>query len=260
MAVDLFTIGKFTVHGYGLMIGLGFIIAVLLACKMAKDKGLSADHLTNIALYVLVIGFLGGKLLFIIVNFAAFIKNPLAVIGSEGFVVYGGVITGVLSIFVYCHLKKINSLEYLDLIGVYVPINQAFGRIGCFLAGCCYGRQTDSFLGVIFPEGSFAPAGVKVYPTQLFMSAGDFIIFAVLLYYYEKKRKKAGMVAALYLIMYSVGRFLIEFVRNDERGTVGILSTSQFIAIFIAAFGALLAYCINKKKDAQSAESGLKEE
>jgi len=246
MVVNLFSIGKFTVHGYGLMIGIGFMLAVIFACRKAKEKGFSPDHLTNIAMWVLIIGFLGGKILFIIVNFSSFLKSPLSVLGSEGFVVYGGVITGVLSIFAYCKIKKIEALEYLDLIGVYVPLNQAFGRIGCFCAGCCYGKETDSVLGVVFPEGSFAPAGVKVYPTQLFMAAGDFVIFAIILYYYNKKRKKAGTAAAVYLVLYSIGRFLIEFVRDDDRGSVGVLSTSQFIAIFIALFGIALMYYINK--------------
>lgn len=247
MAVDLFSIGKFTVHGYGLMIGLGFLIGVLLACDKAKKKGFSADHLSSIAMCVLIIGFLGGKILFVIVNFGTFIKQPLAVLGSEGFVVYGGVITGVASIFAYCAIKKIETFEYLDLIGTYVPLVQAFGRIGCFCAGCCYGKRTDSWLGVVFPEGCFAPAGVKLYPTQLFMAIGDFIIFLCLLYYYNHKRKIPGMIAVLYLIMYSIGRFLIEFVRDDERGSVGLLSTSQFIAIFIAIAGIILMNYINKK-------------
>ena len=176
MAVDLVSIGRFTIHGYGLMIGLGFVVAVLLACKKATAKGFSADHLTNIAMWVLVIGFLGGKILFTIVNFSAFLANPMAVLSSEGFVVYGGVITGVASIFVYCKIKKIETFEYLDLIGTYVPLVQAFGRIGCFCAGCCYGKRTDSWIGVVFPEGSFAPAGVKVYPTQIFMAVGDLLI------------------------------------------------------------------------------------
>lgn len=249
MAVDLFSIGKFTVHGYGLMIGLGFLVAVLLACNKAKHKGFSPDHLMNIAMWVLVIGFLGGKILYVIVEFKSFLTNPLAVLGSAGFVVYGGVITGVLSIFVYCKVKKIETFEYLDLIGTYVPLVQAFGRVGCFCAGCCYGKRTDSWLGVVFPEGCFAPAGVKVYPTQLFMAAGDLIIFFALLYYYNNKRKVVGMVAVLYLAMYSFGRFLIEFIRDDARGSVGVLSTSQFIAIFVAIFSIGLFCYVNRKKD-----------
>ena len=285
MAIDLFSIGRFTVHGYGLMIGLGFAAAVFAGCFLARRKGLSEDDFTNMAIWVLVIGFMGGKLLHVIVEFKAFLANPMSVLGSEGFVVYGGVITGILSIVVYCKVKKLNCLDYLDIFGAVVPINQSLGRIGCFLAGCCYGRETDSCLGVVFPEGCIAPAGVKLLPTQLFMSVGDLVIFIALTLYFVrtkavhvpeksgnmnetenadngKKSKKSvkylepvkvtnpGCTAALYLVMYSVGRFIIEFFRNDERGAVGVLSTSQFIAIFTCIAGVILFVYTSKRKNA----------
>ena len=260
MAIDLFTIGKFTVHGYGLMIGLGFMVATLIGCTRAKKLGLSDDHYVNISIFVLLCGFAGGKLMYCIVNFKAFLESPLAVLGSEGFVVYGGIIIGVLTILVYCLIKKISFFEYFDLLTPSVAINQAFGRIGCFLAGCCYGKQTDSWLGVVFPEHSIAPAGVKILPTQLFMSAGDFIIFLVLLWY-AKRRKKPGMVAGVYLALYSVGRFLIEFLRDDpERGTVGALSTSQFVAIWIFAGAVIYMILLNKIVKSESAEQPDTEE
>lgn len=276
MAIDLFTIGKFTVHGYGLMIGLGFAAAVFAGGLLAKKKGLSDDHFTSIAIWVLLIGFLGGKILHIIVEFKAFLANPMAVIGSEGFVVYGGIITGILSIFVYCKVKKLNFLDYLDLFGAAVPLNQALGRIGCFCAGCCYGKETDSWVGVVFPEGSMAPVGVKVLPTQLFMAAGDFVFFILLTIYLlrtkavtktgedvenegESKKKPVktiepkkvtnpGCTAALYLVLYSIGRFIIEFFRDDARGNVGVLSTSQFLAIFSLVGGLLLYFVIAGRK------------
>lgn len=234
MAIDLFSIGPFSVHGYGLMIGLGFFAAIVLGGLIARKAGLSDDHYTNIAIWVLVIGFLGGKTLYVIVNFKRFIKAPLDVLGSEGFVVYGGIIFAVITIIVYCKIKKLSALDYLDLITMMGALNQAFGRVGCFLAGCCYGKETDSWFGVVFPQGSLAPAGVKLIPTQLIMAAGDLVIFLVLYYIFTKKRIKPGIVMGGYMILYSIGRFLIEFIRNDdERGFVGVLSTSQFIAIWI---------------------------
>lgn len=253
MAIDLFSIGKFTVHGYGLMIGLGFLAAVLLGSYLAKSQGLSADHLTNIAMWVLVIGFLGGKLLFVIVSFKEFLASPLSVLGSSGFVVYGGIATGILSIYVYCKICKIEFVKYFDIIATCVPLNQAFGRIGCFLAGCCYGRETDSIFGVVFPEGCLAPSGVKLLPTQLFMATGDFVIFAILMVYYKRK-KTSGMSAVLYLFMYSIGRFIIEFLRNDVRGNVGILSTSQFIAIF-SGVAAVVMYIVFAKMHKESKDT-----
>jgi phosphatidylglycerol---prolipoprotein diacylglyceryl transferase len=235
MKIDLFTIGHFTVHGYGLMIGLGFLVAYLLLGYWAKKYKLSADHATNIAICVLLFGFLGGKLLFILVEFKSFLQSPLAVIGSEGFVVYGGIITGILTIYIYCKIKKLNFLQYFDILAPAVAINQAFGRIGCFLAGCCYGRETHSSIGVVFPEGSLAPAGVKLLPTQLFSSGADFLL-AFILIIYARKTKYKGNVAALYLLLYSIGRPIIESFRADDRGAVGTISTSQFISIFMFLF------------------------
>ena len=261
MAIDLFSIGRFTVHGYGLMVGLGFLAAVFSGSYLAKRRGLSENDFVNMAIYVLLIGFLGGKLLHVIVEFRAFLADPMSVIGSEGFAVYGGIITGIATIYVYCRIKKLVFLEYIDLFATVVPVNQALGRIGCLLAGCCYGRETTSSFSLVFPEGCSAPPGVKLIPTQPIMAAGNFLIFVVLTVLYlrscpgedknvapAKMRYVPGVLTALYLMMYSVGRFLIEYLRDDPRGSVGILSTSQFIAIFTFAGGLmLLLYSVKAK-------------
>lgn len=126
---------------------------------------------------------------------------------------------------------------------------QGFGRIGCFLAGCCYGRETTLPIGVVFPSGSMAPAGVKLLPTQLFSSLGDFLIMAVLLWY-QPKSKRAGNVSALYMLLYSVGRFAIEFLRSDDRGGIGAFSTSQWISVVIVVIAAALFWRNKKEKEA----------
>ena len=252
MAIDLFSIGRFTVHGYGLMIGLGFIAAVLVGGYLAKSSHLSENDFTNMAMLVLVIGFAGGKLLHMIVEFKTLLVDPMSVIGSEGFVVYGGILTGIATIYVYCRVKKLKPLEYFDIFAAAVPLNQALGRIGCLLAGCCYGKETTSRFSLVFPEGSMAPAGVRLIPTQPIMAAGNFVFFIVITYVYLKKRSFAGICTSLYLILYSVGRFVIEFFRNDYRGEIGILSTSQFIAIFTFAAGVILF--LKCRKDSPEAE------
>lgn len=244
MKIDLFKIGSLTVHGYGFMIGIGFILAMLLAEYRAKKLGLREESVIDITIIAGLSGFLGAKLLYVIVEFDAFVKNPKAVLGSAGFVVYGGIIAGVLCCMLYCKIKKLNFLEYFDLVMPEIALAQGFGRIGCFLAGCCYGKETSAWYGVTFPEDCLAPAGVSLIPTQLFSAAGDFI-FAIILFIlqrtlYKKKKKTSGIVTAVYLMLYAVGRFLIEFLRNDPRGAVGVLSTSQFIAIFMFAAGAVM--------------------
>ena len=244
MKTDLFSIGSLTVHGYGLMIGIGFILAMLLAEYRAKRLGLREEAIIDITIIAGAAGFLGAKLLYVIVEFDEFIKNPKAVLGSAGFVVYGGIIAGVLCCMLYCKVKKLNFMEYFDLVMPEIALAQGFGRIGCFLAGCCYGKETSAWYGVTFPADCLAPAGVSLIPTQLFSAAGDFI-FAIILFIlqrtlYKKKKKTSGIVTAVYLMLYAVGRFLIEFLRNDPRGAVGVLSTSQFIAIFMFAAGAVM--------------------
>ena len=247
MKIDLFSIGPLTVLGYGLMIGIGVLCCIFTGMKRAKKNGLSEDAVIDIAIWGLLAGFLGAKLLYVIVEWKRFLADPLSVLGSEGFVVYGGIIAGVLAAIIYCKRKKLVFLEYFDLCSASIALAQGFGRIGCFLAGCCYGRETTSSLGVVFPEGSLAPAGVKVLPTQLFSSAGDFGIMFVLLWHYHH-RKKVGDTGFLYMLLYGIGRFGIEFLRNDNRGEVGIFSTSQFISLFIIAAAILLFFWRNRNE------------
>ena len=228
MKIDLFSIGKFTIHGYGLMIAIGILCCVAMASYRAKKNGLDQEA---------------------IVEFKTFIKDPKTVLGSEGFVVYGGIIAGFLTAIVYCRIKKLYFLEYFDLAVASISMAQGFGRIGCFLAGCCYGRETTSRFGVVFPEGGLAPAGVKLIPTQLISSAGDFLIMIVLLLYYRKNKKDGtpGNVGFLYMLLYGVGRFLVEFLRNDNRGGAWMFSTSQWISMVIVA-GGIVLYLVNKKR------------
>ena len=249
MKKDLFYIGRFSVHGYGLMIGIGFILALFLGEYRAKKKGMKEEAIIDLAIIAAVGGFLGAKILYIIVSLKEFLQNPLAVIGSEGFVVYGGIISGVLCCMLYCKVKKLKFLDYFDIVMPEVALAQAFGRIGCFLAGCCYGRETTSRFGVVFPEGGLAPAGVKLIPTQLISSAGDFLIMIVLLLYYRKNKKDGtpGNVGFLYMLLYGVGRFLVEFLRNDNRGGAWMFSTSQWISMVIVA-GGIVLYLVNKKR------------
>lgn len=248
MAIDLVQIGNFTIHGYGLMIALGFLAAITYASFQAKKLGLNDDYVFNLAMFVLVFGWLGGKALYCIVEYKQFFADPMSVLGSEGFVVYGGIISGIITMFIYTKIKRVDTLSYIDIIAAAVPINQSLGRVGCFLAGCCYGRETDSPIGVIFPSGCLAPAGVKLLPTQLFSAAFDLCLFIFLVIMINRKHKK-GTIMATYLCGYAVGRFIIEIFRNDNRGQVGVLSTSQFISIIILALGVLMFVYLKRKPE-----------
>ncbi|MHA9741846.1 prolipoprotein diacylglyceryl transferase [Robinsoniella peoriensis] len=248
MRPDLFSIGPITIHGYGLMIGIGFLAAILIGMKRAEKHGLDKDIVFNMGLLCIVGGMLGAKILFIITEWNSIIhsKNMWSDL-AYGFVVYGGIIGGILILYVYSRFKKLNFLQYMDLIVPSVSIGQGFGRIGCLLAGCCYGRETDCPIGIVFHNSEFAPNGVSLLPTQIFSSLGDFLIAGFLIWY-ARKQKKDGKVISMYLILYGVGRFIVEIFRNDPRGNVGVLSTSQFISIFMVAFGAGMMYFVTHRK------------
>lgn len=240
MKNDLFTIGGFTIHGYGLMIGIGIIAAYLVSDYRAKKQGLDPDHIFNIAIWGVASGIICAKLLYYITVFDEIMENPKLLLDvANGFVVYGGIIGGILGGYVYCRSRHIRFLEYADLVLPAVALAQGFGRLGCFLAGCCYGRETASKFAVVFHNSDFAPNGIPLIPTQLISSALDFLNFFVLLWLSGRK-KNNGEITALYLLFYSLGRFCLEFLRGDlARGSVGTLSTSQFISLFAAAAGIL---------------------
>ena len=234
---DLFTVFGLTVHGYGLMIGLGVVASLMLSWRRARQKGVSEDTVSTMTILAVVIGFIGGKIFFLLTHWSMFMADPWGSLGSEGFVVYGGILFGFAACWVYARLKGEQFLFWSDLLLPGVALAQGFGRIGCFLAGCCYGAPTHSFLGVTFPAGSFAPAGVALWPTQLFSSAGDLLLACVLLRM-DRREHYTGKLTVWYLLLYSVGRFLVEYLRADYRGSVGPLSASQFIGLFVIA-GAL---------------------
>ena len=173
----------------------------------------------------------------------------------EGFVIYGALIGGFIGIVLYCHIWKMNLLSYLDLALPSVALAQGFGRIGCLLAGCCYGQETDSAFAITFHNSAYAPNGVPLIPTQIISSGLDFLHFFILLYFVKKWKKHDGQVTGLFFMLYSAGRYVLEYFRGDlERGSVGVLSTSQFIAIFMFVFGAVFFFGLSKKKAAVPTE------
>ena len=251
----IFSIGSFDIYGYGLMIALGVMAAVVLAEKRSPKYGLDGDHIFNIGIWAALCGLAGAKILYWIVELPSIMEDPSIMLDiGNGFVVYGGIIGGIIGAVIYSRIKKIRFLQYFDLVMPSVALGQAFGRIGCFLAGCCYGRETDGWCHVVFTESMIAPNGVKLIPTQLISSGADLLHCLVLLWI-AKRAKGDGQVGGFYLIFYSIGRTLIELLRDDPRGAVGGLSTSQFISLFILLAGvAMVVICGRRGKKSVAVE------
>lgn len=241
MKNELFAIGPIVVYGYGLMIAIGILAAYFVGEYRAKRKGLDADHIFNFVIWCVIGGFLGSKLLYSLTNIKNIIANPSLLLDFQnGWVVYGGIIGGIFSAIIYCRIKKLKFLPYFDLLIPSVALAQGFGRVGCLLAGCCYGHETNSPIGIVFHTSAYAPNNISLVPTQIISSGLNFLHFFVLIWF-AKRKKADGQVGAVYLILYSIGRFILEYYRGDLiRGSVGALSTSQFISIFTVIAGVVL--------------------
>lgn len=240
MKIVLFDFFGIQIKGYGLMIAIGIIVAASIFINKGKKRGYDEDSLINLIILTVIGGIIGGKSLFILTELKDIINDPSILLNfGYGFVIYGAIGGGALTMYLYCKRKKWNIIEMFDIVVPGLAIAQGFGRIGCFLAGCCYGAETDLPIGVVFPEGSLAPSGIHIHPTQIYSSIFDFAL-GFLLLYYGRKQKINGKVMGMYLIVYSIGRFLVEYLRDDPRGSIGLLSTSQFIAIFTLVLGIII--------------------
>lgn len=252
MLPKLFSIGPFTIYSYGLMTAIGIFAAVAFGEYLLKKTKLAEEgFLLGMGIACVIGGYACSKILFWLTTLPEILANPRLLLNfSSGYVVYGGLIGGVLTGYLYCRRKKTDFWQVFDLTMPAVALAQFFGRIGCFLAGCCYGKPTESPLGVIFHNSVYAPADEKLFPIQLVSSGLNLLNFIFLYFLWKKMRDKSGVTGAAYIVTYSIGRFFLEYFRGDlERGSVGVLSTSQFIAIFTLVIGLLMMILRLRRRD-----------
>lgn len=245
----LFEFFGLKIYGYGTMVAIGIVAATLLLEYRIEKEGYDENEILKMSIFPLIFAALGGKILYIITDMENIKDDPIQIIKNfgGGFVIYGALIGASLGIYISCKAKKWNTLKILDLFIPSIALAQGFGRIGCLLAGCCYGKPTELPIGIKFNNSFFAPNGVYLHPTQIYSSIFDFLL-AFFLLYYDKKENKDGRVFSFYLIFYSIGRFFIEYFRGDlERGFVGVFSTSQFISLFTIIIG-IMIFNIDKIK------------
>ncbi len=235
------------IPSYGLMMALAFILAIVLSYIRAKKAGKNPNTILDLALAAIIIGLVSAYLLYIFVTYPiseiwkSITDGSFSVFKSGGLVFYGGVIGGALAVIAYLKLiKKEKVWDYAAIIVPTIPLAHAVGRIGCFLAGCCYGKCVDTPISVIYtnPIGG-APVGVPVFPIQLVEAACNIVVFIILMLYVGKQMKR-GSVLFLYMILYGIERFVLEYFRFDEiRGILFGLSTSQWISIAMVVVGVI---------------------
>ncbi|WP_027623604.1 prolipoprotein diacylglyceryl transferase [Clostridium lundense] len=251
----LFEVLGIKVYGYGTMIALGILSALLLLNYRVRNKNYNEDDIFNMSIIAIISGVIGGKLLYIITEIKDIISDPsiLKNVGN-GFVIYGAIIGGAVAVYLFCKKKHWEPLKVFDTVIPTVSLAQGFGRIGCFFAGCCYGKATTLSIGVEFTNSPFVSSGVIRHPTQIYSAIFDFLLTFFLLWY-DKKERKSGRVFSAYVIIYSIGRIIVEFFRDDPRGVVGVLSTSQFISLFTVIIGIIIFNLDKFKKLKQNDEN-----
>lgn len=265
MYPELFRIGTFPVTTYGIFLALGMLLALFVASRLAARDGLPRERIYDLGLWTLVGGLVGSKVLMFFVedNVNIFTLDFL----RSGGVYYGGLIGGFLAVAILVPLYKLPFWKVADAFAPGVALGQAFGRQGCFSAGCCWGKGTTLPWGVHFTELGHEYTGVPIYgldgndihlhPTQLYESFIMFAVFGFLIYLHRRK-KFDGQVLIAYGIIYSIVRFSIEFVRDDPRGdllgftTLTGLSTSQGISLLVAVGS--IVFMIMRHKRAASPE------
>lgn len=236
----LFEAGPVTIYTYGFCIAIGALLGFSYMAWQGKVQfGTTFDQSNTLFILLITAGVVGGKLFVIFEKPAYYLSHFGKLFSGSGFVFYGSLLLCIPTMIWFFRKNKIPVLAMLDVIAVVTCIVHAFGRLGCFMAGCCYGIPTDSFFGVVFsnPACQAEPLNTPLHPTQLYEASFIFLLLFSLLIL-KRKKQFDGQLFLLYLIVYAIGRGVIELFRGDlQRGFVidGILSNSQFISLLVIA-------------------------
>ncbi|MFB3920819.1 MAG: prolipoprotein diacylglyceryl transferase [Terriglobia bacterium] len=247
----LLDFGFFRLPTYGVLLVTALITAMVTIVRRGRQEGFDSNRLLDFCTWLIVVALVGAKVLMVLTDWSFYVQNPGEIFSRTtllaGGVFYGGFAAAVLFALWYTRVHRLPMWKVFDVYTPSIALGMGIGRLGCFAAGCDYGKPTNSFLGVVFTD-PFAhqvagtPLGIRLHPTQLYESLAMFVIFAILVWRYRNKTYD-GQIFVLNLVLYAVARFFIEFLRGDEdRGFVfgHLLSTSQFIALVALATAAAL--------------------
>ena len=251
MLPRLFHIGGFNAPTYGLLVATGVLLGLWISVRYSRQQGIDPDTAWNFGILIVLAGIVGSKILYIITDWGFYTAHPREIFSwatmQAGGVFSGGVVAALLAAIWYIRHYRLPALRLCDAFMPGLALGHAIGRVGCFAAGCCYGKPTDHFWGVTFTNPlanlvSQTPLGVRLEPTQLIEAAAEFFNF-VFLMWLLKRKKFDGQVFAAFIMLYGVERFFIEFLRGDEgRGVVfgGLMSGTQLISICLVIGGGLI--------------------
>jgi phosphatidylglycerol:prolipoprotein diacylglycerol transferase len=252
---ELFSLGPITVYTYGVLLAVSYLVGLKLAMSRAKSRHLDKSRVLDLGIYIIIAALVGAKLLLLVVDFDVYWNNPrelLSLLRSGG-VFYGGLILAVAVAFWYIARHRLPFWTTCDVFAPGIALGHVTGRLGCFAAGCCYGRPTDVPWGVIFTDPLAAanvgtPLGIRLHPTQLYEAGAELLILVLLLTTERKGRPFPGRTFWSYMFLYAVSRYIIEIYRGDPRGVVPFLdiSTSQFISLILGPLSLVMLVWLSR--------------
>lgn len=250
----LLELGPFTVYSYGVLLAAAYLLALYMAVRRARARGIDGDRVLDLGIYVIVSALLGAKLLLLIVDFDVFRRNPaeLWTLLRSGGVFYGGLVVATVVGIWYARRHRLPMWQTADVVAPGIALGHVVGRMGCVLAGCCYGKPTSLPWGITF-DNIFAatnvgtPLHVALHPTQLYDAGVNFLILLVLLATERRGRTFPGRTFWVYILLYAVSRFAVEFFRGDPRGMLGGFATSQVIALALAPLAIVMLVILGRR-------------
>src|SRR6266550_4920546 len=247
-------LGPVTIYTYGVLLAAAYLGGLQLAMIRAKKRGLDQTRVLDLGIYIIISALIGAKLLLLVTDFRSFADNPRALLdlARSGGVFYGGLILAVIVALWYIRRIGLPLWTTCDVFAPGIALGHVVGRFGCFFAGCCYGKPTTVPWAITFTDPFAAanvgtPLGVPLHPTQLYEAGAELLILGVLLATERKGRPFPGRTFWLYMLLYAISRFIIEFYRGDDRGTVGMFSTSQFISILLAPLAIVMLVYLSRR-------------
>lgn len=250
----LFELGNWPVYSYGVLLAAAYLLALQLAVWRAKRRGIDPNRVMDLGIWIIIAALVGAKLLLVVVDWDYYRSNPremLSLFRSAG-VFYGGLVVATLTGLVLIRRYKLPVWATADLYAPGIALGHVIGRMGCFFAGCCWGKPTDLPWGITFtnPAASInvgTPLNVALHPTQLYEAGAELIILTLLLATERKWKYFEGRTFWLYMLLYGITRFIIEFYRGDPRGMVMGISTSQFVSVLLVPLSIGMLYWLSRR-------------
>jgi phosphatidylglycerol:prolipoprotein diacylglycerol transferase len=247
-------LGPITVYTYGVLLAAAYLFGLQLAIVRARKRELDATRVMDLGIYIIISALIGAKLLLLVTDFQTFRNSPaeLLTLARSGGVFYGGLILAVVVSLIYIRRVGLPLWTTCDVFAPGIALGHVIGRFGCFFAGCCWGKPTTLPWGITFTD-PFAlanvgtPLNVALHPTQLYEAGAELAILALLLGTEKKGHRFAGRTFWLYMLLYAISRFIIEFYRDDPRGSLGPFSTSQFISVILAPLAIVMLVYLGRR-------------